>query len=70
MCYLGKQCSQRSMHQFSGRQEGFDWTVSAFITYNQDDYGMFGRLLYLPAADHVFWYHAPRGRRRYESLPR
>lgn len=26
---------------------------SAFITYNQDDYGMFGRLLYLPAADHA-----------------
>lgn len=25
---------------------------SAFITYNQDDYGMFGRLHYLPAADH------------------
>lgn len=26
---------------------------SAFITYNQDDYGMFGRLHYLPAAQHV-----------------
>ncbi len=26
---------------------------SAFITYNQDDYGMFGRLHYLPAADHA-----------------
>ena len=26
---------------------------SAFITYNQDDYGMFGRLLYLPAAHHA-----------------
>ncbi|MCI7050259.1 MAG: C69 family dipeptidase [Bacteroidales bacterium] len=26
---------------------------SAFITYNQDDYGMFGRLLYLPAAKHA-----------------
>ena len=25
---------------------------SAFITYNQDDYGMFGRLSYYPAADH------------------
>lgn len=25
---------------------------SAFITYNQDDYGMFGRLIYYPAADH------------------
>ena len=26
---------------------------SAFITYNQDDYGMFGRLHYLPAAQHA-----------------
>lgn len=26
---------------------------SAFITYNQDDYGMFGRLHYLPAATHA-----------------
>lgn len=26
---------------------------SAFITYNQDDYGMFGRLHYLPAAQHT-----------------
>ena len=26
---------------------------SAFITYNQDSYGMFGRLLYYPAADHA-----------------
>lgn len=26
---------------------------SAFITYNQDDYGMFGRLIYLPAANHT-----------------
>lgn len=26
---------------------------SAFITYNQDDYGMFGRLHYLPAAKHA-----------------
>lgn len=26
---------------------------SAFITYNQDDYGMFGRLTYLPAAHHA-----------------
>ena len=26
---------------------------SAFITYNQDDYGMFGRLHYLPAAHHA-----------------
>ena len=26
---------------------------SAFITYNQDDYGMFGRLQHLPAADHA-----------------
>lgn len=26
---------------------------SAFITYNQDDYGMFGRLLYLPAGSHA-----------------
>lgn len=26
---------------------------SAFITYNQDDYGMFGRLQFLPAADHT-----------------
>jgi len=26
---------------------------SAFITYNQDDYGMFGRLHYLPAASHA-----------------
>ncbi len=26
---------------------------SAFITYNQDDYGMFGRLHYLPAARHA-----------------
>lgn len=26
---------------------------SAFITYNQDDYGMFGRLRYLPAAQHA-----------------
>lgn len=25
---------------------------SAFITYNQDDYGMFGRLTFLPAAHH------------------
>ena len=26
---------------------------SAFITYNQDDYGMFGRLQYLPAGKHA-----------------
>lgn len=26
---------------------------SAFITYNQDDYGMFGRLHYLPTAQHA-----------------
>ena len=26
---------------------------SAFITYNQDSYGMFGRLLYLPAGHHT-----------------
>lgn len=26
---------------------------SAFITYNQDDYGMFGRLHYLPAVQHA-----------------
>lgn len=26
---------------------------STFITYNQDDYGMFGRLHYLPAAQHA-----------------
>lgn len=26
---------------------------SAFITYNQDDYGMFGRLNYLPASKHT-----------------
>lgn len=26
---------------------------SAFITYNQDDYGMFGRLNYLPAGKHA-----------------
>lgn len=26
---------------------------SAFITYNQDDYGMFGRLHYLPAGKHA-----------------
>ena len=26
---------------------------SAFITYNQDDYGMYGRLIYLPAARHA-----------------
>lgn len=26
---------------------------SAFITYNQDSYGMFGRLLYLPAGHHA-----------------
>lgn len=26
---------------------------STFITYNADDYGMFGRLLYYPAADHA-----------------
>ena len=26
---------------------------SAFITYNQDDYGMYGRLTYLPAARHA-----------------
>lgn len=25
---------------------------STFITYNQDDYGMFGRLIYLPASKH------------------
>ena len=26
---------------------------SAFITDNQDDYGMYGRLIYLPAARHA-----------------
>lgn len=34
-----------------GKQASADG--SAFITYNQDSYGMFGRLLYLPAGHHA-----------------
>lgn len=40
------------MHKFLNRQKA-SADGSAFITYNQDDYGMFGRLNYLPAGKHA-----------------
>lgn len=47
LCAEGEACTSFLV----GRNASADG--SAFITYNQDDYGMYGRLHYLPAADHA-----------------
>ncbi len=50
LCLCGTRPAQACTSFLVGKEASADG--SAFITYNQDSYGMFGRLIYLPAATH------------------